>query len=176
MRSIRFYLVLMVMCVSSTMFAQEADEINPRFEATSNEAVVDVNSSCNKGAEPFWEFIISFVNDEDFRASRIALTPNDLGDFVAMEAEDVPENETFEFFEESWLLVEEEGAPSFTCLSASWFDVAANKVCYARGEACEDLTIDATNIYIFTRVNGKWHLTNYLELPDEDEEEFPPAE
>ena len=170
MKKIGLLLVLFVMStVSATIVAQDIDS---RFDAVSNGAIGDVNSSCNKVLEPFYKFICSFRDDEEFRAERINLNVLELEGYVSKDnAEDVSEG-SFEFYEEAWYLDIEDGMPSYTSFSASWFDVSGNKACYARGEACEDGSIEAEVIYIFECIDGKWFLTSYLELAtDEDDSE-----
>ena len=180
MKKIGLVMVLLS-AIASTSFAQV--ELNPRFDAQSNGAIGDVNSDCNVVSEPFFKFICLFRDDEDFRNERININIDfEVEDYETMGADDVPEENSFEFYEEAYNIDIEDDAPTYSSFSASWFDVTGNRAFYARGEACEDGSIEAEVIYIFEYKNGKWFLTNYLELPseenesEEDDEEYPAAQ
>lgn len=161
--------ILFLSAFVSSAFAQV--ELNPRFDEQSNSAIGEANSSCNVVSEPFFKFICSFRDDEDFRNERIKINVEyEVEDYETMGADDVPEENSFEFFEEAYNIDIENDAPTYLVYSASWFDVTSKRVCYARGEACDDGTIDAEVIYIFEFNAGKWYLTSYLELPSEDDE------
>ena len=185
-------MILFLSAFASSALAQVG--LNPRFDEQSNAAIGEANSSCNVVSEPFYKFICSFRDDEDFRNERININVNyEVEDYETMGADDVPDENSFEFFEEAYNIDIDNDAPTYLVYSASWFDVTGNRVCYARGEACDDGTIDAEVIYIFEFKAGKWYLTSYLELPsdeesdeseeseeseesDEDDEEYPAAE
>lgn len=173
MKQLKLFLALVfIMGVYSTSLANEND-LDPRFDAASNGAVGNPTSLCNSVSEPFYQFICSFRDDEDFRAERIDLDADfEIEDYVTMEATDVPEDNSFEFYEEAWYIDVEDDNPTYTSFSASWFDASRSRVCYARGEGCEDGSIEAEVIYIFEFKNGQWFLTSYLEAAsDEDGEE-----
>ena len=170
MKMFKLLLLTVVLSVAPTLFAQETLEFNPRFDDDSNREIVNPNALCNKGEEPFFVFLSQFREDESFRQLRCDLTDETYGDLVAIDKEDLPEDEMFEIFEEQWLLVDEEGTPTYIPLTASWFDVEEDRVCFAEGEACEDMSIIVEFVYIFERIDGKWYLTSYLE-PASDEEE-----
>lgn len=152
---------------SLTVFSQENSDLEPRFDETSNSAIGNPNSACNSVSEPFYKFICSFRDDDDFRAERIDLNDNIYIEdfFTYADAEDLSIDDNFAFYEDSWVIDidEETSEPVFSSYSASWFNVGKNKVCYARGEACDDGSIDAVVIYVFEFKGDKWYLINYFE-------------
>ena len=88
--------ILFLSAFVSSAFAQV--ELNPRFDEQSNAAIGEANSSRNVVSEPFFKFICSFRDDEDFRNERIKINVEyEVEDYETMGADDVPEENSFEF-------------------------------------------------------------------------------
>lgn len=149
----RIIVAFLVLNINVALIANTT--LKPRYDSISCDMIVDINSPCNKGSEPFFKFLCKFRDNEDFRNQRLNLTEEEL--------EALPIDEQFEIFEENWVLIDDDGEPSYIPISASWFNVSANVVYYADGESNENQLITVAQIYKFERVEGKWYLTQLLE-------------
>lgn len=162
MRIIKLILLIQIVCCSLNSYAQDVTDFNPRFDDESNRKIVDAKSACNIGKEPFFKFLCKFREDDLFRQQRTELSEESMFGLIAINEEDLSDDELFEIFEEQWIIIEEEGEPEYYPLTASWFDVSGDRVCYAEGMTCEDMSIEIDFVYIFERIDDKWYLVAYL--------------
>ncbi len=162
MKIIKLILLIQIICCSLNSYAQDLTDFYPRFDDESNRMIVDTKSVCNIGKEPFFKFLCKFREDDLFRQQRTELTGKSMFGLIAINEEDLSDNEFFEIFEEQWILIDEDGEPEYYPLTASWFDVSGDRVCYAKGVTCEDMSIEIDFVYIFERIDDKWYLVAYL--------------
>ena len=158
MRKIAVFLGIIMMSLS--LFANEEwySNLNPRFDEKSNAMILDVNSPCNQGGEPFYEFLGRF-DDSAFVKERFRLPSIDSKENKVEEEPWLPGELTITRSE--WCIMYTEEFPFWQEYAASWFDVTADRVCHIYGEPMPDGSIIVGSLCVFKRIDGTWYFVGF---------------
>lgn len=165
MKIIRLILFALILISPATATAEETDSTSIDWISASPDhylpamtrKVNSPKSPCNKGSEPFVNFIKRFRSDSAFRKDRLYNKP-----------QSVEDEEYTESYLKNLLYVLNNIKSSNTAdlhYYASWFGVTAEQVCLtANFEYLEDgdYASGSSMFYLFKRIDGRWYLCDFI--------------
>ncbi len=109
-------------------------------------------ADCNQGKEPFRCFICHILSDDSFFKSRVSLSKIELDNFKHIECYD------FQFYFNITPIYMGKQLVGHRQMIYSWEELQENKAIYV-----ETIGNDILCRYTFTRVDGRWYLTEFFE-------------